>query len=62
MDSFIDVNKDLPEKTQQVEILVNGNVCKCMFYNEKSNSFPNGFFGTFYKMFIADVTHWRNYA
>jgi hypothetical protein len=62
MQTFINKNKELPVETQEVEILVNGNICKCMYYNEKSNIFPNGFFGTYYKMMIDDVTHWRNCA
>ena len=62
MHSFIDVNKELPKKSQEVEIIVNGNICKCMYYHEKSDIFPNGFFGTYYKMVIDNVTHWKNCA
>jgi hypothetical protein len=60
MQSFINKNKELPSNTREVEILINGSICKCMYYDEKSVIFPNGFFGTYYKMVIDNVIYWRN--
>jgi hypothetical protein len=61
MDSFIDINKELPKHTQEVEVIIKGNICKCMYYHEIIiGIFPNGWFGTYYRMLIENVTHWRN--
>lgn len=56
---FIDVKEQLPDKTQEVQVLINGKICECVYYSDNSDLFPYGFFGTYYRMVINNVTHWR---
>ncbi len=54
--SFISVYASLPMHTCEVEIIRNndfGTIGQCMFYEDFKG------FGTYYKMLIEGVTHWR---
>ena len=54
--TFIDVNNEMPNKTEMVYVSINGNKCNCMFHSDIMK------FTTFYNMIIEDVTHWKYYA
>jgi len=56
LESFISVYTALPGNTIEVEIIQNNDfksIGKCMYYADIK------IFGTYYKMLIEGVTHWR---